>query len=61
MKNTFVGLVPLRHQHGPNRVKAIEKLIELENPQYQDVKIDENFLEKEINSDDINEAEGTPK
>ena len=22
MTNTFVGLVPLRHQHGPNRVKV---------------------------------------
>ena len=42
-------------------VKSIEKLKLLGNPHYQDVKIDENFLDKENNLDDMNEAEETQK
>ena len=42
-------------------MKAIEKLIALGNPHYQDVKIDENFLEKESNLDDLDDTEGTQR
>ena len=44
----------------PNQlIKAVKKLKALGNPHYQDVKIDENFLEKQssFDDDDIEETE----
>merc|ERR1712026_314743 len=57
MKNTHLS----EYIRPKNLVKAIEKLIALGNPHYQDVKIDENFLEKESNLDDLDDTEGTQR
>ena len=38
-------------------IKALEKLIALGNPHYQDIKIDENFMDNDNNLDDINDDE----